>query len=72
MHNYTVEPPNKGHIESKSFVERLSVVGRLCVYPFLRCCPLFGVSVMRGSTVLCQDVPCCTPSVVKFTCNVII
>ena len=46
---YTVEPPNKGHVGTKSFVlyrevsfnQRLKCTGR----------SLFGVSFIRGSTV---------------------
>ena len=41
---YTVEPPNKGHVGTRSSVRVLSSIER---------CALFGVSFIGGSTVLC-------------------
>ena len=65
---YTVEPPNNGHVGDEHFVHCLEVVpssevemygqyigrGRT-VCPLYGGCLLFGVSIIRGSTVLSQQ-----------------
>ena len=56
---YTVEPLNNGHVlDYLIFIERLSSLRRLKCTSIIEkepiAYPLFGVSIIRGSTVHCE------------------